>query len=228
MKEFEELNYYEMLEVTVESSPFEIRQAYKEALSIYGDDSLVTYSLFTDEERGEILARIEEAFYTLIDEKKRIDYDRQLVNHGKIDSSALEKRVQKKPIPLFQAGKSKGRDWIQQRIKRKIQDKGIKDLSSEILSKDEISGGDLSRVRKLLGINLEDLFEVTRVNVSILEAIEADQFETLPPMIYLENFLKSYARVIQIDPEKVCEGYVRHLHRRAKDSGNKMPTTNPN
>jgi DnaJ-class molecular chaperone len=47
MKSLEKLNYYEMLEVPVNASYFEIRQAYKEALSIYNEDSLVTYTLLT-------------------------------------------------------------------------------------------------------------------------------------------------------------------------------------
>ena len=71
MKNFQGLNYYEILEIPLSASSFEIRQAYKEALTIYSEDSLFTYSLFTDEERGEILRNIEEAFLTLVDKKKR-------------------------------------------------------------------------------------------------------------------------------------------------------------
>jgi DnaJ-class molecular chaperone len=44
MKKFEDLSYYEILEIPVEASSYEIREAYKEALSIYTEDSLTTYS----------------------------------------------------------------------------------------------------------------------------------------------------------------------------------------
>jgi len=44
MKRFEELNYYEILELPVNASDFEIRQAYKSALSIYEEDSLSSYT----------------------------------------------------------------------------------------------------------------------------------------------------------------------------------------
>ena len=54
MKKFEDLSYYEILEIPVGASSYEIREAYKEALSIYNEDSLTTYSLFTDDERDEI------------------------------------------------------------------------------------------------------------------------------------------------------------------------------
>ena len=71
MKKYEELNYYETLEIPFGASPFEISQAYKDALSIYNEDSLITYSFFDDDERDRILKKIEKAFFILIDQKKR-------------------------------------------------------------------------------------------------------------------------------------------------------------
>jgi len=91
MKKFEELNFYEVLEVPFSASDFEIRQAYKEALSVYSEDSLVTYSFFTDEERERILKKIEEAFLTLIDDRKRGQYDKFLVDTGRVESDHFNK-----------------------------------------------------------------------------------------------------------------------------------------
>ena len=62
MRKFKELNYYEIFEIPINASTFEIRHAYKEALSIYGADSPISYSFFTEEESKEILDRVEEAF----------------------------------------------------------------------------------------------------------------------------------------------------------------------
>jgi len=70
MSKFEELTYYELLEIPPNASTFEIRQAYKEALSIYGSDSPISYSFFIEEERERILENIENAFATLIDAQK--------------------------------------------------------------------------------------------------------------------------------------------------------------
>ena len=71
MKKFDGLNHYEILKIPVNSSFFEIKRAYKDALSLYGEDSLVTYALLSKAERDEILNEIENAFLTLTDEKKR-------------------------------------------------------------------------------------------------------------------------------------------------------------
>ena len=78
MRNFEALNFYEILEITMDASPFKIKRAYKTALGVYGRESLLTYSLFSEEERIDILRRIEDAYNTLIDRNKRTAYDASL------------------------------------------------------------------------------------------------------------------------------------------------------
>ena len=216
MKRFEGLNYYEILEIAFNASFFEIRQAYKDALSIYDEDSLITYSFFTDDEREKILKKIEDAFNTLIDKKKRADYNRMLIDTGKADVSILNKKEQKKPIPLFSPTMSKDDNIFLKKIRGKIEEKDATEISNEILSKELISGDDLKKLRKFFGIEIEEIFEVTRINVSILESIEDNHFESLPPFIYLKNFLKSYAEILQIDSIKIVDGFLKNITRTQK------------
>lgn len=75
MKNFTKLNYYELLEVAIDASPFEIRRGYRKALELYNEKSLLTYSLFSQAERVEIFKEIEVAYNTLIDGSKRTAYD---------------------------------------------------------------------------------------------------------------------------------------------------------
>jgi len=211
MKRFEELTYYDILEIPPGASDFEIRQAYKDVLSIYEEDSPVTYSLFTDDERGKILKKVEDAFFTLIDKKKRSDYDRMLVRAGKVDAVIFSKKEQTKPIPIFHTSMSKNKKALRRRISSKIKEKDIKERSKKILSKELLSGRDLKNIRESIGIELEEVFDVTRINPSILKSIEEDLFERLPPKIYLENFLGSYAEILELDSERVVDGYTNNM-----------------
>ena len=93
IRKFEELNYYELLQIPFNASSFEVRQAYKSILSIYEDGSLATYSLFSDDERMSILHRIEKAFLTLTDNKKRDEYDHGLVERGDLSEEMLAKAL---------------------------------------------------------------------------------------------------------------------------------------
>jgi curved DNA-binding protein CbpA len=80
MNKFEELNYYEILEIPLNASSFEITRAYRNAIEIYSEHSLLTYSLFGAEERVNILKRLKDAYNTLTDRTKRAAYDASLRN----------------------------------------------------------------------------------------------------------------------------------------------------
>ena len=74
-----------------------------------------------------------------------------------------------------------------------------------------ISGKDLKYVREFLGIDLEKVYWATKISPTALEAIEKDDIANLPPTIYLKSFLKSYAKILQLDTEKTVEGYLKNI-----------------
>lgn len=87
MTNFEGLNYYEILDIPIDASSFEIRKGYRNALELYSEDSLLTYSLFSDSERANILKKIEKAYNTLIDRTKRLAYDASLSDKSTVADS---------------------------------------------------------------------------------------------------------------------------------------------
>ncbi|MFH2064155.1 MAG: helix-turn-helix domain-containing protein [Pseudomonadota bacterium] len=211
MSDNKKMNYYEILEVPVNASFFEIRHAYKEALSVYGEDSLSTYSLFSEGERENLLRKIEEAFHTLVDEKKRSEYNHHLVENGVIDPTELAREEKQKSIPIFLAHNSIDKNMFFKKVKKKVEESGIRELTREIMETALISGQDLKRLRQAIGIKLDDIFEVARISISILKAIENNEFHNLPSLIYLRNFLKSYAEILHLDPEKVADSYIINI-----------------
>jgi DnaJ-class molecular chaperone len=211
MKKLEELTYFEILEIPINASSFEIREAYREALSIYSEDSLSTYALFDDGERERVLAKIEEAYSTLLDEKRRAEYEKQLVGEGRIDASLVKDKGERKPIPLFQVGESKSTGAFAKRIRHKVKAGDHDEERKNILDKEQLSGADLKHLRETIGLTLEEVFEITRINVSILRCIEGDQYENLPAMIYLRSFIKSYAQVLELNPERALQAYMKNI-----------------
>jgi DnaJ-class molecular chaperone len=211
IKKFEDFNYYELLRISYNASSFEVRQAYKHMLAIYEENSLATYSLFTEDERKLILSKIEDAFMTLIDDKKRKAYDNNLVNAGEAPDNILMVREKKKAIPIYQTSKARANNNSLARIKKKIREKETGDLAATMLKGDQISGNDLRSLRESLGIELEEIFQATKISPTALAAIETDDVAHLPPKIYLISFLKSYAEALQLDPKQVVDGYIKNL-----------------
>ena len=218
MKSFAGLTYYDILNIPANSSFIEIKRAYRDVLAIYNDDSLATYALFASDERDNILRIIEEAFSTLIDKGKRATYDRMLVSSGQVDVSILSRKDKKKPIPLFHGNNLTKEDDLVERVKRKYIEKKVKKLSKNILSKDLISGNDLEELRKAIGIEISEIHIVTKVSIPVLKAIENNQFEDLPSGFYLRNFLKSYSEVLQIDSQKIIDGYLKNIYHVQKNA----------
>ena len=211
MKSFDELNYYEILKIPVNSPSFEIKRAYKDALAIYDEDSLATYNLFSNDERDKMLAVIEEAFLTLIDESKRAAYDRMLADLGQVDASIIARKNQKEPTTFLHTNIIVEKESLAKRVRKKSKEEEVKKLINEILAKDLIAGNDLKKLRKAIGVEISEINAVTKISVSILKSIEEKQFEDLPPKFYLLNFLKFYAEILQIDSQIIVDGYLKNI-----------------
>ena len=58
-------------------------------------------------------------------------------------------------------------------------------------------------MREAAGVSLVEISEITKIRVSVLEAIEKDQLEQLPGGLYTISYLRQYARLIGLDEEEV-------------------------
>jgi cytoskeletal protein RodZ len=71
----------------------------------------------------------------------------------------------------------------------------------------ETFGEYLARERRLRSIRLEEIASKTRINVKVLEALEADAYDSLPPKVYVIGFLQAYARHVGLDENEVVLRY---------------------
>jgi curved DNA-binding protein CbpA len=217
MKKFDGLNYYEILKIPMTSSYFEIKRAYKDALSLYNEDSIVTYSLFSKEERDKIIEDIEIAFATLANDKKRAAYDQMLVDSRQVETLIPSKEKQYSSIPLSSTQKSVNENQLYSRVKEKRLTEDVKSLTDEILLKERLSGDDLKKLRKAVDVKIIEIQHITKIRTSVLKAIEENRFEELPPDTYLRSFLKSYAKILQINPQKIIDGYLKTISHAKKE-----------
>ncbi len=78
MKSIKSQDYYEILGVSRRASQEDIRGAYDLCKHTYQDDSLATYSLFSEEESKEMLSLMSQAYEILHDPSSRREYDSYL------------------------------------------------------------------------------------------------------------------------------------------------------
>jgi curved DNA-binding protein CbpA len=88
IKKIEDLNYYELLEVSFTATAQEIHRAYERIRRVYEPNSVALYSLLTPEETAAIHQRIEEAYRTLAYEDNRKRYDATLRSRNEMPEPA--------------------------------------------------------------------------------------------------------------------------------------------
>jgi curved DNA-binding protein CbpA len=71
----------------------------------------------------------------------------------------------------------------------------------------EFTGEALRKARESLGLTLVEVSQRTRIRPQQLESIEAENFDRLPERVFVRGFVMSYARELQLDPERVWASY---------------------
>jgi cytoskeleton protein RodZ len=69
-------------------------------------------------------------------------------------------------------------------------------------------GEELKREREFREISLREISDSTKINIRMLEAIEKDDFSSLPGGIFNRNFIRAYANFIGLDPEVIIRKYL--------------------
>jgi len=75
----------------------------------------------------------------------------------------------------------------------------------------ESPGEYLRREREQRGISLASIFEATRVPRNCLEALERDDYETLPHPTFVKGYIKSYCRHLGLDETDAVLRYELYL-----------------
>jgi len=68
-------------------------------------------------------------------------------------------------------------------------------------------GATLKAEREIRQISLEEVAQVTRIPLASLRRLEADELESLPGEVFVRGFLRSYARALDLDADKVLAAH---------------------
>ena len=214
-KDFDQMNYYEMLDIQPGATAVEIRSAYNAALQMYQPESLVSYSFFSREERKKILAQLEKAYSTLINEAQRIQYDNEL-NPQRPAGTAETLEGVKKPVDLFEINRQAisfaQRKSHNTELKAKI---AQSPTIAEIIARPDISGKDLKTIRNELGVTIEAMHQETKIRLDYLNDLEDDRIEKLPAAVFLKGFVRAYLKSLCIEPaDEISTRYMNGLTRK--------------
>jgi curved DNA-binding protein CbpA len=217
LKKIEDMDYYELLEVSYRATAQEIHKAYERVRKIYDPNSIALYSLFSPEETDKIRQRIEDAYRTLIYDENRRDYDRTLRD---IPSPVTpeppqpEVRYQPRPpTPPTVVPRVEERPPAPQELRAappQPAPPALPEIPQPVPADiTEFSGSVLKMLRELRGLSTRNVADATKLSARYIEAIEEDNYTKLPARPYLRGFLFSYGRAIGYEPQRIVNDYLK-------------------
>jgi len=210
MKRLTEQNYYNLLDISPNASFEEVRSAYDQAMSIYSTDSIPTYSLFTQKERKLILSRLTEAYKTLTNSQLRKEYNHSLIEKGELSPKEIgsslpeDSNIDKGKLQEVSAESLIQKEEIEEN-EHPPSGRSLDLFDNQI----SVTGKRIKMIRTTKEISLEEIYKKTNIPQKTLEDIEEERFEKLPALVYLKGFLKTYAKILQVDQIEMVDGYMK-------------------
>jgi hypothetical protein len=136
-----------------------------------------------------------------------------LIDTGQVEAAIFYQPGQSKPIVYADTRSTSKEKSMGQWVQQKADTPEIRQHIEAMQSKEMISGLDLKLLREAYGIDISEIYAITKISSDSLRRIEADQFEDLPAEIYVRQFLKAYAEVLQIDSGHVVDSYLKSMAR---------------
>jgi len=188
--------HYELLGVSRKASGVEVASAYRAAKQAWDPQSLAVYSLYSHNELSAINHQLDEAYRTLSDPFLRARYDAALAGQEPTGPAAMGTPTLSEVSP--------GEEQMAQEEAPHELDPA---LLEEIEQTDCFDGPLLARIRQAKGISIEEIADRTKIGRNHLREIEAEQFSRPIAAVYLKGYLKQYALVIGLDPDRVLSTY---------------------
>ncbi len=211
VKKIDDMNFYELLEISPAAGTQDVHRAYDRVRRIYDPNSIALYSLFTPEETARIRQRIEDAYRTLVYEDSRKEYNRMLKERNELPEP--EPPVSKRrPVPAASAPVQRA-DRAEYRAAppqtSPLDDLMAPEAPAVAPATTEFNGPAIKARRESAGLTIRNIADMTKIGSRYLEYIEAERFEKLPARPYLRGFLLLYAQALGCDSERMIADYLK-------------------
>jgi curved DNA-binding protein CbpA len=211
MRRLTEENYYSLLGISPKASFEEVQSAYDEARATFAHNSLATYSLLSQDERDQILARLIDAYKTLTNTHLRREYNEFLIEKGELSSDEIGvSSSTTAELPENQLREVPPESLIQEKASSSEEQASQHNLDL-FGAPAYVTGASIKMIRMEREMDLQGVYRKTNIPKQTLEDIEEENFERLPALVYLKGFLKAYADTLGVDRTQMMDGYLKRF-----------------
>ena len=232
LKKIEDMNHYELLEVSPRATAQEIHKAYERIRKIYDPNSIALYSLFSPEETERIRQRVEDAYRTLIYEENRREYDLSLKDYADLPAEMVPPTL---PVPTPAPASTPApaptstpaptppflppANRYEPPAPAKVHEPRPAPPAPEVLTTPpiqpppsdigEFTGPLLKMLREQRGLSARNVSDITKLSGRYVEGIEEENYQKLPARPYLRGFLVLYCKAIGYEPNRIVSDYMK-------------------
>ena len=217
LKKIDDLNFYELLEVSPDVNSQEIHKAYDRVRKVYEPNSIALYSLLSPDETDRIRHRIDEAYRTLIYDETRREYDRILRERHELPEIPLKPKPRYQPPPIVEPPSQirsterpplPSADDVLPAIPP-VAAPPSQPLQTPSANITEFNGPVIKLLRESKGLSLQGVADATKISARHLQHIEEEAFVKLPVRPYLRGFLAIYAKALGYEPDRLVNDYMK-------------------
>lgn len=224
IKKIEDLNFYELLEISPQATSQEIHKAYERIRRVYEPNSVALYSLFSPEETAIITQRIEEAYRTLVYDENRKRYDALLRGQDELPELPplpsepeyhprhAEPAPQPRPVQSAISLPTENRNVTAPELPLQLPtpQKTVREPAVPVSHFfGDFTGPAIKMLREQHGLTLRNIADTTKVGTRYLECIEGEIFDKLPARAYIRGFIMLYAKALGCEPERMAGDYLK-------------------
>ena len=173
---------YEILDIPRSATTYEVKQAYIKQTQIHNRNSLALYSLTDEAANNKSVETIEHAFSILSCDFSRERYDKEL--RGETLCTTVPNKTTTSSVTSILPEKRvvRSQDELMSYFDALSDEHGLG------------TGSQLKSFREWLGLDIQEVQQVTKISYTNLTSIENESFQLLPDIVYVRGFLRNCLR----------------------------------
>jgi hypothetical protein len=236
-----------VLDLKPGARPAQVQRAYQRRRALYERDTLATYTLLTEDERSQMLERIDLAYRRIMGQSPAQAAtwppafpERKVEMQRPIAGPPPGARRPEPPPPARPVTPTPDRPQ-QETAKRVAAAPPPEAPPARVLLPPRAAGAEpepegpepdpvrepgayLRYHRQRRRVSIEAVADETKISTMQLEKLETESYFGLPAAVYIRGFIIQYARFLDLpDPERLANLYLAHMragtHREPRDSG---------
>lgn len=205
-----EVNYYDLLEVSPAAGDQQIWSAYHRLRDFYANDPKFQRE-FSPDEADAILKLLDEAYQTLRDPVRREAYDHVIHKLWPPDAPSRH-------LPDFIEDEATPLEPSEDISSARASAASISSIENEVqahypIPQGGVDGEYIKTLRQDAGLSCDEVGAITRIAVHHIESVEADNIDNLPAPVFVRGFITQIAKTFGLDEKLVTDSYMERFKR---------------